>query len=117
MSPPAGEARPVAACVAFVDEAAGDRAGPRVHVLVMAPHGEIGSAVVQLHRQVAGGVRAVEADQRAGGMAQARDLVQVESLPAAVLHARPHDQRSEEHTSELQSLMRSSYAVFCLEKK
>src|SRR3546814_8239508 len=26
-------------------------------------------------------------------------------------------QRSEEHTSELQSLMRISYAVFCLEKK
>src|SRR3546814_1454087 len=25
--------------------------------------------------------------------------------------------RSEEHTSELQSLMRSSYAVFCLTKK
>src|SRR3546814_9684066 len=34
--------------------------------------------------------------------------------------ARPHrDQvaRSEEHTSELQSLMRISYAVFCLKKK
>src|SRR3546814_2579806 len=30
--------------------------------------------------------------------------------------ARPHC-RSEEHTSELQSLMRISYAVFCLEKK
>src|SRR3546814_8065474 len=28
-----------------------------------------------------------------------------------------HDQRSEEHTSELQSLMRISYAVFCLKKK
>src|SRR3546814_1644123 len=28
----------------------------------------------------------------------------------------PYD-RSEEHTSELQSLMRISYAVFCLEKK
>src|SRR3546814_1016700 len=27
------------------------------------------------------------------------------------------DLRSEEHTSELQSLMRSSYAVFCLTKK
>src|SRR3546814_10777666 len=27
------------------------------------------------------------------------------------------DRRSEEHTSELQSLMRSSYAVFCLKKK
>src|SRR3546814_6849927 len=28
-----------------------------------------------------------------------------------------HVQRSEEHTSELQSLMRISYAVFCLKKK
>src|SRR3546814_3979809 len=27
------------------------------------------------------------------------------------------EMRSEEHTSELQSLMRISYAVFCLEKK
>src|SRR3546814_7459670 len=27
------------------------------------------------------------------------------------------DARSEEHTSELQSLMRSSYAVFCFKKK
>src|SRR3546814_7136447 len=30
--------------------------------------------------------------------------------------ARP-ERRSEEHTSELQSLMRISYAVFCLKKK
>src|SRR3546814_2199679 len=30
---------------------------------------------------------------------------------------RPEDLRSEEHTSELQSLMRISYAVFCLKKK
>src|SRR3546814_5281182 len=28
-----------------------------------------------------------------------------------------HNCRSEEHTSELQSLMRISYAVFCLKKK
>src|SRR3546814_5719401 len=33
-------------------------------------------------------------------------------LPRAVA-----DARSEEHTSELQSLMRISYAVFCLKKK
>src|SRR3546814_4115999 len=31
--------------------------------------------------------------------------------------ALPFDLRSEEHTSELQSLMRISYAVFCLKKK
>src|SRR3546814_5789246 len=29
----------------------------------------------------------------------------------------PRSRRSEEHTSELQSLMRISYAVFCLKKK
>src|SRR3546814_6174298 len=31
--------------------------------------------------------------------------------------ANARQQRSEEHTSELQSLMRNSYAVFCLKKK
>src|SRR3546814_8424386 len=38
---------------------------------------------------------------------------------ARMLHDRRHkvDIRSEEHTSELQSLMRISYAVFCLKKK
>src|SRR3546814_4951016 len=30
---------------------------------------------------------------------------------------RPMEERSAEHTSELQSLMRNSYAVFCLKKK
>src|SRR3546814_1543033 len=34
---------------------------------------------------------------------------------AGLVHPRPG--RSEEHTSELQSLMRISYAVFCLTKK
>src|SRR3546814_9102859 len=32
-------------------------------------------------------------------------------------HIQPARDRSEEYTSELQSLMRHSYAVFCLEKK
>src|SRR3546814_1731783 len=35
----------------------------------------------------------------------------------AVAQGRGSAQRSEEHTSELQSLMRISYAVFCLKKK
>src|SRR3546814_8193449 len=34
-----------------------------------------------------------------------------------VLRAKDNGRRSEEHTSELQSLMRISYAVFCLTKK
>src|SRR3546814_1599063 len=40
-------------------------------------------------------------------------------LPEAPTSEEPEraDLRSEEHTSELQSLMRISYAVFCLKKK
>src|SRR3546814_5729459 len=41
-------------------------------------------------------------------------------LPAVPRNAAPRRRvrrRSEEHTSELQSLMRISYAVFCLKKK
>src|SRR3546814_5218702 len=51
------------------------------------------------------------------------DLVIVEARIAAADRFEPiveieHDfVRSEEHTSELQSLMRISYAVFCLKKK
>src|SRR3546814_8093269 len=43
-------------------------------------------------------------------------LLSVERWP---FHSEPPDHyvRSEEHTSELQSLMRISYAVFCLKKK
>src|SRR3546814_8385610 len=36
---------------------------------------------------------------------------------ASELRPPPENRRSEEHTSELQSLMRISYAVFCLKKK
>src|SRR3546814_4040017 len=40
------------------------------------------------------------------------DFVFMSGHPDAI-----EDRRSEEHTSELQSLMRISYAVFCLKKK
>src|SRR3546814_10217703 len=38
-------------------------------------------------------------------------------LPSITSPAAIHAMRSEEHTSELQSLMRISYAVLCLKKK
>src|SRR3546814_5830180 len=50
----------------------------------------------------------------------ADELAQVERAVAAMrpVRRRPKQiDRSEEHTSELQSLMRISYAVFCLKKK
>src|SRR3546814_7645790 len=39
------------------------------------------------------------------------------TLSSLIARRSPTAMRSEEHTSELQSLMRSSYAVFCLKKK
>src|SRR3546814_2195259 len=39
------------------------------------------------------------------------------SAPTLAGQDKANPSRSEEHTSELQSLMRSSYAVFCLKKK
>src|SRR3546814_7354797 len=49
-------------------------------------------------------------DDEIRGLAGAGTAAADERHPAAA-------RRSEEHTSELQSLMRSSYAVFCLKKK
>src|SRR3546814_2046720 len=46
-----------------------------------------------------------------------RELPQDRRLPGAAQDPDREDPRSEEHTSELQSLMRISYAVFCLKKK
>src|SRR3546814_9237499 len=40
-----------------------------------------------------------------------------EQIAFTIAHAGSRILRSEEHTSELQSLMRISYAVFCLKKK
>src|SRR3546814_2715750 len=44
-------------------------------------------------------------------------LVALELTPGVKNAPRLRAERSEEHTSELQSLMRISYAVFCLKKK
>src|SRR3546814_2000226 len=53
--------------------------------------------------------------QRAERAAQEGEAVDgVRRQPGDVFQ---NDSRSEEHTSELQSLMRISYAVFCLKKK
>src|SRR3546814_5924665 len=55
--------------------------------------------------------------QKCSRITQARQNTPVISVPS-MRTARPVDpDRSEEHTSELQSLMRISYAVFCLKKK
>src|SRR3546814_1413991 len=54
-------------------------------------------------RRVRAGISAARISIRADAHANARTAIRTD--------------RSEEHTSELQSLMRISYAVFCLKKK
>src|SRR3546814_4132750 len=53
----------------------------------------------------------------AAGVRRARDAGGPERRGTAVQDRGEAELRSEEHTSELQSLMRISYAVFCLKKK
>src|SRR3546814_5226850 len=56
------------------------------------------------------------ARQRRGGI-RYRSGTPAQLAAHVVRQAEPCRDRSEEHTSELQSLMRISYAVFCLKKK
>src|SRR3546814_6024572 len=70
--------------------------------------------------QSAGGQRAVEEGAGMNLLALASVLM-LAAVPAVAQDAPGRtpiaEARSEEHTSELQSLMRISYAVFCLKKK
>src|SRR3546814_10730863 len=74
-----------------------------------------------LHRDAGGGDRRAARARRSqcgeGGVrTEGRDAA---DRAGALFHARDRAdrrRRSEEHTSELQSLMRISYAVFCMEK-
>src|SRR3546814_5480457 len=85
---------------------------------------DLGAHVVEVLRHFAGfvdGVEAVGGDLGAvgdvlDGGAEVGDRVAERIVVAERAEHRLHA-RSEEHTSELQSLMRISYAVFCLKKK
>src|SRR3546814_2298891 len=66
------------------------------------------------------GYRQARGRQPGGRGTVQRVPVQLQALGRFLGHLRhgvPRLRRSEEHTSELQSLMRISYAVFCLKKK
>src|SRR3546814_8925184 len=64
--------------------------------------------------------RSIAATKAAGSIHTARPPRIAAQAPTATIASRwsrPNSGRSEEHTSELQSLMRISYAVFCLKQK
>src|SRR3546814_9968814 len=82
---------------------------------------------LRLHRIFAGGDAVRQPSGSLVGALRTRhpraDLRGRAATQAPRIFPRPHAhretlvRRSEEHTSELQSLMRISYAVFCLKKK
>src|SRR3546814_3904669 len=82
--------------------AARKRAAPR---RARGCHGRARSGAAKNRRSSSGSFRVTGHPEEPGG-------IRLRRPPAERL-----DGRSEEHTSELQSLMRISYAVFCLKKK
>src|SRR3546814_6638706 len=70
---------------------------------------------VEVHNVGRAGAR----DESEGGQLNCRGTIVDDPLGHAeeILVVDGNDLRSEEHTSELQSLMRISYAVFCLKQK
>src|SRR3546814_1022791 len=83
------------------------------------PFRSIGDTALNQHGLVVLGRHCLLRGDEAGadiGQVRAQNLGRADDR-AGGYRARQHDRRSEEHTSELQSLMRISYAVFCLKKK
>src|SRR3546814_4118103 len=90
----------------------------------LVPYTTLFRSDVARDRLGAAAVRALEC-QRCGHIAPPGQRLRVGRIAAIKHELHRHkgnlrrfgDDRSEEHTSELQSLMRISYAVFCLKKK
>src|SRR3546814_9712302 len=76
-----------------------------------------GVALVKLHSDGAAHMLLALVDQRLQHLALRREPEAVVDQLRITRHDLVLQMRSEEHTSELQSLMRISYAVFCLKKK
>src|SRR3546814_4417594 len=87
-----------------------------------APQGNRAARIEEIDGVIGGRVdqqrEFVDHDARVGGLPGRHPLPGERLIaPGDDLPRQRDDPRSEEHTSELQSLMRISYAVFCLKKK
>src|SRR3546814_8619181 len=93
-----------------IEEVGIDKPGPREVLIHTAVAGLCHSDLHFMEGKYPAGVPVVLGHESAGI---------VEAVGEDVTYVKPGDHviRSEEHTSELQSLMRISYAVFCLKKK
>src|SRR3546814_6864078 len=83
-----------------------------------------GDVIAEIYSNATDDVKDLRADNRAVMLAaeylSAKQMEKQSAAEADAIKAELLEklgERSEEHTSELQSLMRTSYAVFCLKKK
>src|SRR3546814_1232381 len=93
---------------------ADERSSLNVHFILL---GKNVDYTVEISVQIDRIVQIERREQRENIGLDARDQQLEAADPDHQRHAGDADARSEEHTSELQSLMRISYAVFCLKKK
>src|SRR3546814_6509138 len=99
--------------------------GPRLlrHELALQPVRKLADDALQVNELLVeelaqpGQILRIAQNLRADDLVEALGVGFVEGLPRHVGRIMLRPPRSEEHTSELQSLMRTSYAVFCLQKK
>src|SRR3546814_2268448 len=95
-------------------------------VLVIDDEATVRMLIVEVLEEA--GYTAIEADDGPSGLKILQSDIQIDllitdvGLPGGmngrqIADAARESRRSEEHTSELQSLMRISYAVFCLKNK
>src|SRR3546814_7058456 len=104
----AGSAAGLDLCLHLVRRDFGSRVANEVgRRLVLPPHREGGQAQF-IDRPVA--------DREDARFARLFDWIRARLPERISVDRMAAEARSEEHTSELQSLMRSSYAVFCLKK-
>src|SRR3546814_9769018 len=94
-----------------------DAGGFKIEPIHYRSTGDAVTAIIAGQVQGAFVTTAMAAPQLASGKMRALAITGAERTKMLGDIATFNELRSEEHTSELQSLMRNSYAVFCLKKK
>src|SRR3546814_9217834 len=99
------------------DAESGQAVGIHARALQRCAEARVDQAMHEEERREQQRVADQEEAERVLAVDERQGAAQVDRQAVLAAVGRQRDGRSEEHTSELQSLMRISYAVFCLKNK